>query len=255
MMSKLALPKGAILPVSAVILLQVAAWVFGIRSDNIAAPVDIVIAGFAAATSGEVWAWTGQTLGAAAGGLAIGAILGAAVGIVTGLFPITDRILKLPVEAIRPVPAVALIPIALLIFGFGFKMEISIVAFATVWPMLILTRSAVSAIESRLLEVARALQFSFLQTVFKVILPAALPRMFVALRTTTGIALIVAVTVEITANPYGLGNGIMIAQQTIRPGLMYALLVWIGFIGWAVNVGMVKLETALFGRSRGFTHD
>ena len=247
------LPKGAILPLGAVILAQLAAWIFGIRSDNLAAPIDIVVAGYAALISGDIWRWTGQTVGAALGGLVIGGVIGAAAGIVMGLFPFVDRLSKLPVEATRPVPAVALIPIALLVFGFGFRMEISIVAFATVWPMLILTRSAVSVIEPRLMEVAKALQLSFGQCVIKIILPAALPRMFVAVRTSAGIALIVAVTVEITANPYGLGNGIMIAQQTLRPGLMYALLVWIGFLGWALNFLMLKLERILFIRGEAPT--
>jgi hypothetical protein len=62
----------------------------------------------------------------------------------------------LTVEMLRPIPSVALLPLSLLIFGFGYRMEIAIIAFATFWPSLILTQSAVAQIEPRLIEVARS---------------------------------------------------------------------------------------------------
>jgi NitT/TauT family transport system permease protein len=64
--------------------------------------------------------------------------------------------MEVTVEAIRPIPSIALLPIALIALGFGYRMEIVIVAFACVWPMLILTRSAVRSIEPRLMEMSRA---------------------------------------------------------------------------------------------------
>jgi ABC-type nitrate/sulfonate/bicarbonate transport system permease component len=100
---------------------------------------------------------------------------------------------------------VALIPLALLIYGYGFRMEIAVVAFACFWPLLIITESAVRGIEPRLLEVSRALGFGLAARVFKIVLPAALPRVFVGLRLAAAVSLVVAVTVEITANPIGLG--------------------------------------------------
>ena len=64
-----------------------------------------------------------------------------------------------------------------------------------------------------------------------------------------GIALIVAVTVEIAINPLGLGAGIMLAQQALRPDLMLAYLVWIGAIGYALNILLVVAQQRLFGRA------
>ena len=87
------------------------------------------------------------------------------------------------------------------------------------------------------------------QRVWKIIIPAALPRIFVAFRLAAGIALIVAVTVEIAINPLGLGAGIMLAQQALRPDLMLAYLVWIGAIGYALNVLLVVAQKRLFGRA------
>jgi NitT/TauT family transport system permease protein len=153
------------------------------------------------------------------------------------------------IETLRPIPSVALLPIALIALGFGYRMEITIVAFACLWPILILSRAAVGGIEPRLMEVARALQLSSRDKVAKIIIPAALPRIFLAFRLAAGVALIVAVTVEITINPIGLGAGIMTAQQALRPDLMLAYLVWIGIVGYALNSGLMLAQRHLFDRA------
>jgi len=59
---------------------------------------------------------------------------------------------------------------------------------------------------------------------------------------------VVAVTVEIAANPRGLGYGMILAQQNLRPELMFALLLWVGMLGWAINAGLLALQRGLFGR-------
>ena len=103
------------------------------------------------------------------------------------------------------------------------------------WPLLILTRAAVRGVEPRLMEVSRALRLTPGARVTKIVIPAALPRIFVAFRLAAGIALIVSVTVEIAINPLGLGHAIMTAQQALRPDLMLAYLVWLGIVGWGLN--------------------
>jgi NitT/TauT family transport system permease protein len=97
------------------------------------------------------------------------------------------------------------------------------------------------------MEVARVLRLSPGQSVRSIVIPAALPRIFVAGRLAAGIALIVAVTVEIAINPLGLGAGIMLAQQALRPDLMLAYLVWIGLLGYALNAGLMAAQRRLFG--------
>jgi NitT/TauT family transport system permease protein len=239
--------RGLVIPVGFVGAAELAARVTGWESSLLAAPSAIAGAFLSAVTDGTLATATLQTLATSLGGLAIGAGLGLAIGILLGLVRTADRLMEFSIEAFRPIPAVALIPIALLIFGFGFRMEIAIVAFAAFWPVLILSRSAVAGVEPRLIQVARALGFGMASRVWKIVLPAALPRIFVAFRLAAGIALIVAVTVEIAANPLGLGYGMMLAQQTLRPELMLALLVWLGIVGWGMNQVLVWSQRRLFG--------
>ena len=124
-------------------------------------------------------------------------------------------------------------------------MEVTIVAFTSLWPMLVLTRTAIRSTEPGLLEVARVLQLGVVKRSLSIVLPAALPRIFVAVRLSAAIALIVAVTVEVVANPIGLGYGMMMAAQSLHPAASFAFLVWIGLVGWIFNGAFRPCRTAL----------
>jgi len=115
-----------------------------------------------------------------------------------------------------------------------------VVAFACVWPVLLVTIAAVRGIEPRLLELARTLEMSFGSCLRKIILPAALARIVVGLRVSVGISLVVAITVEIVINPRGLGYGMIIASQSLKPDLMYAQLLWLGLLGWGLNEALSR---------------
>ena len=241
--------KAFLLPVATLVLLEIWARAIHLQSDSLAPPSAVAVALVEALKDGSVLIATRDTLIAAFAGLLIGGAIGLAFGIALGIFQIFDRLMEVTIEAIRPIPSIALLPIALIALGFGYRMEIVIVAFACVWPILILSRAAVGGIEPRLMEVSRALRLSPADRVRKIIIPAALPRIFLAFRLAAGIALIVAVTVEIAINPIGLGAGIMTAQQALRPDLMLAYLLWIGFTGYVLNTGLVVAQRHLFGRA------
>jgi NitT/TauT family transport system permease protein len=241
--------KPFVVPVAALAVFEIWARAIDLQSDSLAPPSAIAAALGEAFGDGSILVATRDTLASAFAGLLIGGAVGLAFGIALGIFNIFDRLMEVTIEAIRPIPSIALLPIALIALGFGYRMEIVTVAFGCVWPILILSRAAVGGIEPRLLEVSRALRLSPADRVRKIIIPAALPRIFLAFRLAAGIALIVAVTVEITINPIGLGAGIMTAQQALRPDLMLAYLVWIGVIGYALNAGLVVAQRHLFGRA------
>lgn len=241
--------RGLILPAAGVVGLEVWLRLFPIASDALAPPSEAVMALAQGLMDGSVLRATLDTLLGASIGLAIGASIGLVIGILTGLLSWLDRLLEVTIESIRPIPSVALLPIALMVFGFGYAMEFSIVAKTCLFTTLIFTRSAVKGVEPRLLEVARALRLSPFARVTKIVLPAALPQIFVAFRLAAGAALIVAVTVEITINPQGLGYAMMTAQQALRPDLMLGYLLWIGLVGFAWNAALLLAQRHLFGRA------
>jgi ABC-type nitrate/sulfonate/bicarbonate transport system permease component len=241
--------KALLLPVATLVVLEIWARAVDLQSDSLAPPSAVAVALLGAFQDGSIATATRDTLFSAFAGLSIGGAIGLAFGIALGIFNVFDRLMEVTIEAIRPIPSIALLPIALIALGFGYRMEILIVAFACIWPILILSRAAVAGIEPRLMEVSRALRLSPLDQVRKIIIPAALPRIFLAFRLAAGIALIVAVTVEIAINPIGLGAAIMTAQQALRPDLMLAYLLWIGVVGYLLNTGLVVAQRHLFGRA------
>ncbi len=239
--------KAIVLPIALLLL-----WEWGMRwykvdSDSLAAPSQIAVAFYNAMLDGTIPWRTWQTLRAAMTGLAIGAGSAVVCSIILGLVPPVARLMRFSIEVLRPVPAVALIPVAILVLGFGYAMEVSLIAFATFWPVLIYGQSAITNIEPQLIDLSRVLRLKPISRVTKIILPATLPRYFVAFRLATAVSLIVAVTVEIAANPLGIGYELMTASQSLHPDLMFALVLWIGIIGWALNYILMFAQRRLFG--------
>ena len=229
-------------PLAALAMLEACARTVAAGSDSIAPPSAALLAFGKAVVDGSLLQATTFTLVSAAVGLIVGGSLGVVLGIALGLSKRVAQMSSLSIEMLRPVPSVALIPLAMLVFGFGFRMEFAVVAFASFWPMLVLTQAAVAQVEPRLLEVSHVLGLSATQRCFKIVLPAIVPRLFVALRLGVAVALVVAVTVEIAANPNGMGYAMMIAQQSLDPALMLALLGWIGVVGFVINAAALWLQ-------------
>ncbi|HUZ75449.1 MAG TPA: ABC transporter permease subunit [Stellaceae bacterium] len=239
--------KGAAFPLGFLALWEIWMRAAGIHSDSLAPPSQIAVAFYGVLVDGTILDRTGQTLAAALAGLAIGGGLAVVFSVVLGLVPTFARLMQFSIEVLRPVPPVALIPIAMLIFGFGFSMEITLCAFACFWPVAIYGHAAIVNIEPQLLDLSRVLRLSPWARAVKIVLPAALPRYFVAFRLSAAVALIIAVTVEIAINPLGVGFELMKAAQSLHPARMFAMLLWIGFIGWCLNAALLFAQRRLFG--------
>lgn len=239
--------KASLLPVTLLIVWEIAMRVNSVDSDSIAAPTQIMIAFWNAIWDGTIPRRTGETLRAAMLGLGLGGGSALILSIILGLVPPAARLMRFSIEVLRPVPAVALIPVAILTLGFGYGMEISLVAFATFWPVLIYGQAAITNIDHQMLDLAKVLRLKPFARVTKIVLPATLPRYFVAFRLSMAVSLIVAVTVEIAANPLGVGYELMQASQSLHPDLTFALVLWIGLVGFALNTLLLLIQRRLFG--------
>ncbi|WP_142781754.1 ABC transporter permease [Agrobacterium sp. T29] len=242
------LMKGLALPI---ILLGIAeVWAIAVHTDSytLAPPSRILVAGLRAFSDGSMMTATWQTLGSVLTGFALGGLIGVSLGLIFGLQRPMDQLAELPVEVFRAMPSIALLPVWMVIYGLGYKMEVAVITFSTIWPNMVMTRAAVRGVTPRLLEVSRVLGLSFGQQIWKVVLPAVFPGVFVALRLTLGFSLVIGITVEIVANPQGLGSAIMLAREAMDPGLMLAILVWTGVIGVSFNIAMNLLKKHVFQR-------
>ena len=145
-------------------------------------------------------------------------------------------------EFMRPLPASALLPLAISIFGLSPNMVLSVVAFGAMWPVLLATVHGFAAVEPRLLEVARCLQLSRGAFVWKVGLPNALPDILAGMRLSLTVSLIVSVVGEMIASQPGLGQAILLAARSFRANELFAGIVLLGLIGFASSALLAAFE-------------
>jgi ABC-type nitrate/sulfonate/bicarbonate transport system permease component len=193
-------------------------------------------------TTGEFWAAVGNTMQGWALGLAVAAAIAIPVGIVVGSSRPLYRSVRAVIEFLRPIPSVALIPLAVLIWGSGLESKVFLAAFASTWPLLMQTLYGVQDVDPVATDTARSFGFSRLQRLRYVTLPSAVPYIATGVRISAAVALILVVTAELVIGAPGLGREVNIARQGGAVDIMYALIAVTGLLGWGVNVLFTRAE-------------
>jgi ABC-type nitrate/sulfonate/bicarbonate transport system permease component len=179
----------------------------------------------------------GQTLEAWAVGLAIATLAGVVLGTLVGQSRIAEATTEILVRMMRPLPSLALIPIAILVAGLGLEMTAGLVAFTSFWPIFINTRYGVGQVDNLFIDSARALDVRGLRLLWHVTLPAAAPLIASGIQVAVSLALVVTVSVELVGGTGGIGTYVLQAQQAGAVPLMYSGIIIGGILGWALNVG------------------
>jgi sulfonate transport system permease protein len=190
------------------------------------------------ATSGELAADLAHTVAVAALALALALAAGGTLGLAIGLLPPVRTYVLASVDVLRTVPAVALLPVALLLFGPTPTAEVVLATYAATWPVLLHTAGGVAAVPARLYDVARTLRLARAATLWKVVLPAVAPTWLVGARVGAVVALLVTVVVEMVIAPRGLGGGLTESLQALRPARMWAYAAICGTVGYLLNLGL-----------------
>jgi len=138
-------------------------------------------------------------------GLTLGIVLGTAIGLGIGYFRGLDPWLRPILEFLRALPAVTVLPAALLLLGSTDAMRVSIIVFGCMPPVLLAAIDGARRVDQLLLDTARVSGLTAAQTLVRVIVPAALPQVFAGIRVALGVALIMMVISELLAANNGLG--------------------------------------------------
>ncbi|HKW38393.1 MAG TPA: ABC transporter permease [Burkholderiales bacterium] len=200
--------------------------------------------------SGQIWAPLGATAYRMFCGWALASLAGVVLGAAIGFSRAAREVLEPLLEFMRPLPASAVIPVAILFLGFSNAMTVAVIAFGAVWPVLLGSLHGFVSIERQLADVAAVLGLPRLQGFAKIAVPNALPDILAGARVGLAIALILAVVTEMQASQTGLGQNILLAQRSFRSPELYAGLVTLGIVGFAINHAIVLLERRLL-RWRG----
>jgi ABC-type nitrate/sulfonate/bicarbonate transport system permease component len=188
------------------------------------------------------WTALGDTLTGWALGLAIASCAGIVAGVVVSVVPYLRDATASTIEFLRPIPSVALIPLAVLLYGTELRSVLLLVVYASFWQVLIQTLYGVQDIDPVADETARSYGLGTWARIRHVLWPTALPYVMTGVRLAAAVALILAITAELVIGAPGLGKLIGVAQSSQAVPEMYALIVVTGLLGLLINVGARSVE-------------
>jgi ABC-type nitrate/sulfonate/bicarbonate transport system permease component len=178
-------------------------------------------------------------------GWLLASLVGIALGAAIGTSKVLREYLAPMFEFLRPLPASAIIPVAIALLGLSDPMALAVIAFGSLWPVLLATIHGFSAVEPRLYEVGRALRLSRSAVIFKIALPSASPDILAGMRLGLTVALILSVVCEMLAGRDGLGNWILLSARAFRAPDLYAGVILLGVLGYVSSVAIAAVEYRL----------
>lgn len=190
----------------------------------------------------DFWLATGYTLRAWLLGVLISTAAGLVIGIIIGSSSFLVQLTHTTIEFLRPIPAVALIPIAALLFGPRLGSELLIIIYACFWIVLIQVLYGIADLDKVATDTARTMNLNFPQYARYVVFPTLLPFLMTGLRLAATVSLILAISVELIVGTPGLGQAVALAQINGATATLYALIITSGLLGIGINTLMRIIE-------------
>lgn len=182
------------------------------------------------------------SMGVVLAGLALASVIGIVGGYLIAMSRFALSVTRPVIDVFRSVPAVALVPVAIVILGPGFSSEIALVTLSALWPILLSTIAGVSGTEPTYLEVARLSRLSALQRFWHVSIPAAAPAIAAGIHTSLALSVIVMVTMEMFASTEGIGRYLISAQRSFAIPVSFAGAIVVGLMGYGLSVAFSLIE-------------
>jgi ABC-type nitrate/sulfonate/bicarbonate transport system permease component len=191
------------------------------------------------------WVALGDTLEGWAIGLAVAVAAGTGLGLLVGSVPALRAATASTIEFLRPIPSVALIPLAVLLFGTDLRSKLLLVVYASFWQVLVQVLHGVQDVDPVAMDTAHSYRLGRWSRVRHVVWPTTLPYAATGFRLAAAVALVLAVTAELIIGSPGIGKEIAVAQTSGAVPAMYALVVVAGLLGVGVNLLARAVERRL----------
>jgi NitT/TauT family transport system permease protein len=218
--------------------------------DPLAFPLASTVVSRAASlvTDPEFLSDVASTLGVWALGLLVTVAFAVPAGFLLGSLPRVESALRPITEFLRPIPSIAMIPLALTLFSDRFDMKITLIVYAATWPVLINTMYGLKDVDPLAKETLRSFGFGRLAVLWRVSLPSTAPFIATGVRLASAIALIVAISVELLGGGSdGIGSFVLETAGGLNPmEYIIAAALWAGVIGMVTNSLFVLTERRIF---------
>lgn len=231
------------------IVLLLAVWQWGstqVTTEGALPSVPKVLAalaGLAAQTS--FWVQVAQTLGIALLGWAIAGVIGVTLGILVGTSQIVFAATRVVLEFLRPIPAIVILPLAIMVLGPTTEMGVFLVVFGVALPITAQTAAGVEAVDPVMRNTARSFGMSNGEILARVVLPGAAPYIGTAMRVAAPVTLVMCVVAGMLGGAPGIGSSLSIAQVAGRTSDIFAYVIVLGILGLLVQSASVRTERKL----------
>jgi ABC-type nitrate/sulfonate/bicarbonate transport system permease component len=195
------------------------------------------------------------SLGRLLSGWAIGGVLGIGFGIAFGRSRVALDYVEPLISFGRAVPAVALLPVFLVLFKLGTPVQLATIVFGVVWPVLLNTIHGAQSVDQVQVETARAFRVPRMRWIFGIVLPAALPKVFSGLRISLSLSLVLMVISELVGATDGIGYQFQVAMQGFDLTIIWAWIVLLGILGNLLNWIFLGFERWVLAWHRGARPD
>ena len=202
----------------------------------LASPQQVASAAWQLWQSGQLQSAVGVSVLRAATGLVFGVSAGLVLGVITGFSRLGEELLDSPLQLLRALPFLSLVPLFMVWFGIGEEARVILIAVATSFPMYVSTAGGVRAVDPRLVEAMRSFGLSRWALVREVVLPAAMPSLLSGLRLSMTLSVIALIAAEEINTTNGIGFLMAQAQTYSRTDILTVCVLLYGLLGLCVDL-------------------
>lgn len=222
-----------------------AVWQVLVVTDRlrfVPSPIDVGLALVDVCASGEVWSPLGTTILAWAISFSLAVGVGVAIGFPLGSSSLAYRMSGLVLDFCRTIPTLALVPLAILLYGTGVESTVLLASFGAVWAVLLQTIYGVRDVDPLARDVFRSCRATRREVLIRLVLPTATPYIATGVRLAAAISLLLTLSAQIIMPAPGLGEQIVVSQLGGAIPQMYAYIALCGLLGVGLNAVFVALE-------------
>jgi sulfonate transport system permease protein len=236
--------RRAVSPLALLLAWQIACWSGWVSTRFIPAPVTIAQTFWSMTLSGELAHNLLVSLARSASGLAIGVTIGVVAALISGLSSKGEDAIDPPMQMMRTLPHLALVPLFILWFGIGEAPKIALVALGSAFPIYLNLYAGIRNVDPKVIEAMTTVGLTRAEMIWHIVLPGALPSALVGLRYAIGVAWLSLVVGEQVNASSGIGYLVMNAREFVRTDIIFVGLIVYSLLGLAADALVRKLETA-----------
>jgi len=188
------------------------------------------------------WQQTQDTVQAWAAGFILAAVIAIPLGLLLGVNDRAYRFVRIPIESLRPVPPVVILPLALLLFGGDFIFKVVLIMQGVLWPILIQTIYGVRSTDPVAIDTTRSFRIDAPRRAALLRLPSATPMIATGMRIGAATAFSVAIVTELVGGATGLGQILILAQSGNDLTTVFAVTIFTGIVGVAITGVFLLIE-------------